>query len=543
MPLRTPRLGGDADATGKAEPRSEDGETLVPAVPPAPVSGPLLFLILVACTGGFLFGYDTGVVSGSMLEMKAAGSGLMEDGAALSPEQQEVIVSTTVATAAIGSVVSGIIQRMNVVGRRGAALLAALGFVVAAALMAAAQSFAALVVGRLLVGLAVGVASHTVPIYIAEVAPAAWRGALTAANSVMIVSGQVAASMVCCGYAYRDRHDGTLEGWRWMLGWGMAPALLMAAGLVLLPESPAWLLHGARSEERARQALIWLRSGSEARADVELQEMKKAGMDQGMLPGDSHASHALQRLCSKRVRSALVLGVGLQVLQQAMGINTIMYYSSSVLQMTQSEGGQCRSDSRDAQAASGASSAGSGAPHEAISSQDVQNICMSAPVAGSQLVGTIISMVLIDRVGRRPLLFGSLLTCAVALLALGAAFFPKDNVGWLALGGMCLYLVAFGSGAAPLPWVVNAEIYPQDVRGIGNGIAACANWVSNYIIAATFLDLTAALSTDRSCPEDNPDGAFWLYAAIAFAGLAWTWWVLPETQGKTLDEIDLLLST
>eukprot|EP00929_Paragymnodinium_shiwhaense_P053884 TRINITY_DN27013_c0_g1_i3.p1 TRINITY_DN27013_c0_g1~~TRINITY_DN27013_c0_g1_i3.p1 ORF type:complete len:347 (-),score=75.31 TRINITY_DN27013_c0_g1_i3:301-1341(-) len=209
-------------------------------------SCPPLFMIVLslnAALGGFLFGYDTGVVSGAMLQIRTAKEGLGN----LSALEQEIIVSSTIATAVLGSVISGEAQKRYCCGRRGAILQGSLWFIAGAVVMAFAQGVASLTAGRAIVGIAVGVMSHSVPLYISECAPAEMRGRLNTLNNMFIVLGQVSASLVCCYVA----SVGVPQGWRVMLGVGAAPAVILAAGFLVLPESPRYVLLANNSSDEA----------------------------------------------------------------------------------------------------------------------------------------------------------------------------------------------------------------------------------------------------------------------------------------------------
>mmetsp|Transcript_1798 Transcript_1798/g.4979 ORF Transcript_1798/g.4979 Transcript_1798/m.4979 type:complete len:517 (-) Transcript_1798:371-1921(-) len=491
------------------------------------VTPALILLVVVASLGGFLFGYDTGVVSGALIEMKVAGSGIKAGG--LTSQEQEVVVSSTVAAAAVGAGISGWLQRYPAFGRKTVIQLGTALFIVGAIIMALAFNLWSLVIGRIVVGVAVGIASQAVPVYVAEVSPAALRGTVGVVNSAMIVFGQVIASAVCCGYAHLDLSQDVVSSWRWMLGWGALPASLMLLGLFLLPESPRWLMQVRNDEAAARKAILWIRPISHD-AEGELHEIIE-GMEQERAAQRTLGGTSLwQRLCSRGVSRALRLGCMLMLLQQFMGINTIMYYSASILQMASGKGKSCDHGGNDALPT-------------ALSSGDVNNICWTVPIASSQLAGNFIGLALADRIGRKPLTLSSLVLAVGFLIALGFSFFPENDIGWLALLGMCAYLLSFGAGMSVMPWVVNAEIYPLDVRSTANSIATAVNWVSNYIVSATFLDLAEALSTDPACRQGHPDGAFWLYALIALGGFLYLLRVMPETRGKTLEEIDNLFSS
>ena len=558
-----------------ADTSSTSNTALLPSARCGAGGSSLLYLIVaVASIGGLLFGYDTGVVSGAMIKLTPYFG--------MNTVMVEATVSSTVALAALGALCSGPANRL--LGRRLVLIAAAVVFTAGAVLMALARTFAALLGGRMVVGLGVGVASATVPLYIAELAPPAQRGRLVAANNSCIVVGQVVAALV----------DGALsgvpEGWRWMLGLGGVPSALQLLGLLALPESPRWLVSVGR-EARARAVLLRLRSHVDSSSDAveqELEEIRSALEAERrapaepaprVAPSDAGATAAAADApapaaapaagkapggwCSRQaaevrevVRVAgrqLRLGCFLMVLQQFIGINTIMrdsalsigsrpkphsshamplyrYYSATILQ-------------------------------EAHVGTDSEVIWLAAPVAAAQLVGTLIGMALIDRLGRRTLVLASLVGVALSLAAEGAAFAVEGSycphnatevddggaaadgdgdVGgvcaasrWLSLVGMVIYLLAFGCGMSPVPWTVNAEIYPMGVRSTCLGVATAINWLSNLLVAATFLTLQEAVTKA---------GAFWLYAGVAVGGAGWLAYAMPETKGKTLEQIEALFN-
>lgn len=424
-------------------------------------------------------------------------------------------------------------------------MVGTLWFMVGSIVMALTPGVRVLLLGRVIVGVAVGLASHAVPLYIAEVAPPDLRGTLCAGNSVCIVLGQVSAGAVCCAYA-RAR---TMEGWRFMLGWGAPPAALMLLGFIFLPESPRWLLLCRNDVATARSELARIR-GDGVHVDEEIQHIQDsmrveheavrlADDPDGVGDATAEARPASApkgptRLCDRGVRRALVLGCGLQLLQQFCGINTLMYYSATILQMTR-EGG-----SEDSPGC-GVATADVPLKHlddDLFKPEHTHDICMTAVVSSAQLFGTVVGMFLIDIAGRRPLTLSSLFGISLSLILLGYSFFSSPPNGTLALTSMVMYLSSFGVGMNPMPWLINSEIYPLSVRSQAVGLSTACNWVANFVVAASFLHLSKALSTSAECPEDHPDGAFWLYGAIGFLGFAWLSRALPETKGKSLEEIE-----
>lgn len=525
----------------------------------------LSFLVGIACIGGFLFGYDTGVVSGAMI--------LIREDFDLSNGEHELVVSSTIAFAILGSLASGTLNRC--LGRRPVLIAGSVVFTVGALAMAVANSTGTLVIGRCIVGIGVGFSSTTVPLYIAELAPPEHRGFLVSLNNACIVIGQVVASLV----------DGLFStnpyGWRFMLGLGGVPSILQFFGLLFLPESPRWLVTQGRSEA-ARAVLLKLRTGRAQLGDeafesaveaeilemsqgVEVESIASPASKADVLPSDVPAHTEMQtgmhtemyskkadtcdETCSRTsdaasgagvaaltakesrgweaalrgggvslaelwaVRRQLRLGVGILVLQQLIGINTIMYYSASILK---------------------ASRIG----------DDQKVIWLSAGVASAQLVGCLVGMLLIDRLGRRQLVLLSLGGVVLTLVLEGTAFAITE---WscamaadicslsssLSLGAMALYLLSFGVGMAPVPWAISAEIYPMKVRSACIAIGTAGNWMANVLVAATFLSLQELVSRP---------GAFWVYGSFALVGFGWLGWCLPETKGKTLEQIQYLFS-
>ena len=482
----------------------------------------MIYLICIASVGGALFGYDTGVVSGAMIQIKSDSKSYPEvDGMNLSNLWQEVVVSCTTAGAALGCILCGTLN--DSLGRKPVNLMSALLFVASCAVMAAAPSLAVLVVGRTLVGVAIGFAATTVPMYLAEVAAPEERGRVVTVNNISIVGGQVVASLAACAFDVAK----TPHGWRYMLALGGVPGLVMFVGFLFLPESPRWLAGRGRVDE-ARACLTKIREGDVeeelALLVEELQEEQGKAFSVRVLWNDKGAMRALY------------LGCGLQILQQLAGINVIMYYSATILQNT-----------------SGNSDL---SPWDHV---NVLSTCLSSAVAFAQMAGNIIGLVLIERCGRKPLVLGSLCGVIVFLVALGGVFVVKPSQA-LAATMMCCYLLSFGIGMAPIPWVFNAEVYPLYARSFCMSLSTFCNWTASFAVSSSFLTLGEAISTDRKKPKDHPDSVFWLYALCCIVGFLLLkkympgmdtvsltvhslHTVLAETQGLTLEQVSQLFRT
>ncbi|WP_229927649.1 sugar porter family MFS transporter [Kitasatospora indigofera] len=433
--------------------------------------------VLIPSTGGLLFGYGTGGIAGVLP--------LIGEQYGLSAWTQGVVVSAALLGAALTAPVSG--RLTDRFGRRPVIAAAAAAFAAGTAVSAAAGGPAALVLGRFLVGLALGAISFAVPLYIAEIAPPARRGALVTLNQLMITIGLLLAYAV----SYALQSDGA---WRLMLAAGLAPALVLLVGMAGVPESPSWLESaGHRARARAAAAALGLPPAPERPAAAGPQGGGPQGggpQGDGRRGGGAGFREALAEAGPRRV----ALGLGIAVLVHLTGLNTAIYYAPTIL------------------AASG--------------------LTPSGGVLGAVLVGvcnvaaTVVTIALLDRGGRRPLMLGGLAAMAAAAAGIAATQWSGGHAGTTALL-LCGFIVAGAVGPAPVFWVFAAEIYPRRARGALMSLATAAHWAADFVVAATFLPLVKALSLG---------GAFALYGAVTLAaalGLA-RW--MPETKGISLDD-------
>lgn len=429
---------------------------------------------LISAIGGFLFGYDTGVISGALLIL--AGDYGFND------SQQELIVSMALIGAIVGSAVAGFTG--DKFGRKPVVCAAAIAFIIGSILMAAANGYGLLLFGRFVVGLGIGVASNTVPIYIAEISSPESRGALVTINVLFITTGQFVSYIVASIFAE------VWDGWRYMLGIGALPAIVqLIAMIVLVPETPRWLVSKGRSAEAA---VVLHQIRPSAPEDIIESELDEISMCLRIESG------GWRELLSADVRPALLVGISLQAFQQFVGINTVMYYSATILFMAGFE-------------------------------ERTWAILLSDLVALSNAIFTIVSILLIDRVGRRPLLLSTLVGVVLGLALLGAAFFVKaGNTGYLALGALIIYVAFFAVGMGPIPWAVNSEIYPLRIRAVANSVATTVNWISNLVVSMTFLTVSEGFTVA---------GTFWTYGVVAIIAWIFFFFKLPETKGKTMEQI------
>ena len=433
----------------------------------------------ITATGGLLFGYDTGVISGALLFIR-------QDFAPLSPFMEGIIVSTLLVGAVVGALSGGPLS--DRFGRRPTVLLAAIIFGLGALAVAFAPSVAFIVLGRFRLGLGVGLASMIVPLYIAEIAPADRRGSLVSLNQLMITIGILVSYIV--GVIFTP-----IEGWRYMFAVALIPALVLGIGMFTLPESPRWLFNQGRLE-KARAVLSRSRSEEELELEFrEMEEIKRAEEEQ------ERERVGYAELLSPYVIPALIIGLGLAIFQQITGINTVIYYAPTILQgVGFSEGGA---------------------------------IAATALGVGVVNVGfTILAVRIIDRAGRRPLLIIGLIGMVVSLALLGVVFATGGAggaAGLLATVCLGLYIASFAISLGPVFWLMISEIYPLNIRGKAMSVASLANWGSNWLVALTFPVLLATL---------GGAGSFWLFAALGVVAWFFVYFRVPETKGKTLEEIE-----
>ncbi|XP_076447705.1 proton myo-inositol cotransporter-like [Babylonia areolata] len=544
----------------------EDKRSTTPGGSQPKTTAYVVLLAAFAAIGGFLFGYDTGVVSGAML--------LLKDEFSLSSLEQEMVVSVTIGAAFVAALFGGFMS--DQFGRKICTISASIVFTAGAVVLGVAQNVVMLIVGRLTLGLGIGIASMTVPVYIAEVAPPHLRGRLLTINVLFITGGQFVASLLDGAFSYLKK-----DGWRYMLGLAGVPSFIQLIGFLFLPESPRFLMKKGK-EEQARQVLVAVRGTKDV--EEEVQEIRENCRQDEEATRHSQGPTILLMLRSSNMRRALVVGCGLQLFQQLSGINTVMYYSASIIKM-----------------------AGVTNQHTAI--------WLAAMTAGVNFVFTLVGVWLVERIGRKPLLLSSLagVVLSLAVLAVGfqlnafnsppitfnetldnstcfsysscesciedkgCGFCYPDTSGdpangscvavahddaysqagrcsansttlpgmvwayeycptpysWIAIFGLALYLMFFAPGMGPMPWTINAEIYPMWARSTGNSMSAATNWIANLLVSMTFLTLTETLTKY---------GTYWLFVGIATLGFVFLLCLLPETKGKKLEDVEELFA-
>jgi len=399
----------------------------------------------------------------------------------LSATLEEIVVSSVLVGAVAGATIGGALTGRF--GRRKMIILAGIIFTASALGTALAPTVGWLIAARVVSGIGIGIASFISPMYIAELVPAKVRGSLVAVNMLAITSGIVVAYMV--DYAFSSS-----GAWRYMFGLAAIPSIGLIIGMWRLPDSPRWLISKAKVDE-AKQILERARTVSDV--SPEISDIQKSMEKQGV--------GGMKGLFQPSLRMPLIVGLGLAVFQQITGINTVIYYAPTIFKF-----------------------AGISATGPAI-------------LAGAGLTMVmwlfhVLAIFLLDRVGRRPLLLVGVAGQIIGLAILGAAFQFQQLASfksYVAIGGLVIYVACFAFGLGPIFWLLISEIYPLKVRGAAMSAVTVTNWALNLVVAVTFLTLVGVL---------GHAGTFWLYGVIAIGAWVFFYFQVPETKGKTLEQIE-----
>lgn len=443
---------------------------------------------LAAALGGLLFGFDTGVISGAIEPLTARfGLGAFMKGWASGC----ALVGCALGVLAVG----GLADRL---GRKLPLLLSAVMFFASALGTALPGSIGAFIAFRIVGGLGIGIASIATPMYIAEIAPAQIRGRLVAVNQIAVVAGLAATAVINYFIArHGDQAWLVSTGWRWMFASGIIPSVLFGLFVLGIPESPRWLVEAGRDDEA--KAILSRVAGPDYMASA-FSEIQAACTRDRV----SHLS-----LLSPRIRRPLLIGIALAVLQQVTGINVFMYFGATIFRNLSSSTG--------------------------VDAGLLQQVVIN----GSSVLFTVIAIASVDQWGRRPLMLVGTAGMGAALAAMGAMAQwggnPAGNGTWM-LAFILVYIAAFGLSVGPVTWVLLVEILPNPVRGRALGLAAFFLWASDYLVTQTFTLF------------DAPEGwfvrqfhhafPFYLYGAFCLLLIGLVWRFVPETKGRSLEEIE-----
>ena len=451
----------------------------------------ILGLSFISALGGYLFGFDFAVISGALP--------FLQQQFGLNAYSQGLVTGSLALGAIMGCLIAGAFSDRY--GRRKGLLLAAAVFGLSSLAMALAPGRDFFICARCMAGLGVGMASMLSPMYIAEVSPAPLRGRMVAINQLTVVTGILITNIV----NYSLRHQGQ-EAWRWMFGLGVAPSALFFIGAWWLPESPRWLVQAGRVElavnllEKiggpvfAQETLVLVRRSVGLNSGSSRDGSSHAGSPRGGIAAlAGRPSHRYADVFQKAVLPAVLIGIGLAVFQQFCGINVVFNYTPRIFSSI-------------------------GVP------QDGQ-LLQTVFIGGVNLVFTLLAMLLVDKLGRKPLmLFGAgalavLYIIVARLLATGSA-----SVSWYLLATIGTYALSL----APVTWVLISEIFPNAVRAVATSVAVLSLWAAYFILVFSFPPLFDWLK----------DSTFYIYSGICILGFVFVLLFVKETRGRTLEEVE-----
>lgn len=440
-----------------------------------------VLVAFIAAFAGILFGFDTGVISGAIL--------FIRNQFHLSAQMNGLVTSAVLIGAFLGAIFSGHLS--DRFGRKSLLIADAIIFIFGTIITTIAPSIAIIIIGRIIVGVAIGIASYTAPLYISEISPPRYRGALVSLNQLAVTIGILIAYIIDYVCAVLLNHN---HAWRYMFLSGIVPAVILLLGVLFLPFSPRWLMF----------------KGYEQKAIKTLQKIRKSQkVVEGELARIRESLHkrkgSWRELLTPTVRPTLLIAGGLAIIQQVTGINTILYYAPTIFQI-------------------------SGFHHASVA------ILATMGVGVVFVLSTIIALPFIDNWGRRPLLFTGLFIMTVALFLLSWVFQIHEPTIFLAnLSVVCIFIYVFGFGISlgPVMWLMIAEVFPLRVRGLGSSVATAINWGSNWLVTISFLTLVQLF---------HQSGTFLIYAVVSLLSLIFIYFIVPETRGVSLETIEANLN-
>lgn len=432
-----------------------------------------VFTCILAALAGLMFGLDIGVISGAQK--------FIQEEFHVADSMIEWIVSIMMAGAAIGALSAAWMSAK--LGRKRSLILGAVLFVAGSVLCGMAWAPEVLIVGRLVLGIAIGIASFTAPLYLAEIAPERIRGAMISLYQLMITIGILVAFLSDTAFSYSGN-------WRWMLGIIAIPGGLFLIGVFFLPYSPRWLMMRGRKDE-AVEVLAKLRGNRDEIA-------KEIGDIEEQLKTPQRGVHMFFQ--NSNFRRSVGLGVLLQVMQQLTGMNVVMYYAPRIF--------------------------------ESMGYNTESQMWFTAAVGLVNVLATFIAIAFVDKLGRKPILYVGFVVMALGLGVVGTMMhlgIHTHGQQFFTVGMLLLFIVGFAMSAGPLIWTLCSEVQPLKGRDFGIGCSTFTNWAANWVVGVTFLSLLNGIGNA---------GTFWLYGAFNVVFIFLTLWLVPETKGVTLEEIE-----
>lgn len=429
----------------------------------------IIRISFISALGGYLFGFDFAVISGALP--------FLQQQFGLDAYWEGFATGSLALGAIIGCVIAG--NSADKFGRKKSLLVAAALFFISSLCMAFSANKGIFITSRFLAGIGVGMASMLSPMYIAEIAPAALRGRMVAINQLTIVIGILITNIV--NYSLRNLGD---DAWRWMFGLGTIPSGLFFIGALTLPESPRWLVNVARKDEALK---ILRKIGNDVFAETTLSSIQSSSK--------SEIKQGYSAVFKKAVLPAVLIGIGLAVFQQFCGINVVFNYTPRIF--------------------------------ESIGVSQDNQLLQTVFIGIVNLVFTLLAMLLVDKLGRKPLmLIGAAGLFFLYLIVVQMLNAGSTAVSWFLLSSIGVYAMSL----APVTWVLISEIFPNKIRGVATSVAVLSLWAAYFILVFTFPILFDKLG----------DKTFYIYSAVCLIGFVFIYFKVKETKGRTLEELEMV---
>ena len=438
----------------------------------------LLYVIAsVASLGGLLSGFDTGVISGALL--------FINDTWPLTTLEQGWVVSSALVGAVVGAAVNGVLA--DVYGRKKVIIATGTIFAIGSILCGFATSVSWLIAGRMILGLAIGMVNFVIPLYLSELSPQKVRGMLVSLYQLAITAGILFSYLINRIFALSEYN------WRWMLGAGLIPALILLIGISFLGDTPRWLISKKREDEAKE---IFKKIEPDEDADKHIEEIKST------LPKAVKVSQKKKKVFESWMLMPVSVGIIIMFIQICTGINTIIYYTATIFKA-------------------------------AGFTDTIGALYATIGVGFVNFAMTFVAIFFTDKVGRKPLLYAGLSGMTISLFALGASFYFKNTLGldlkWVSVGSIVTFIACFAFSLGPIAWILISEIMPLKIRGTAMSIATMSNFAFNFIIALIFPTLLETIGEAYT---------FWVFGFVGIFSLFYTYYYIPETKGRSLEQIE-----
>ena len=436
----------------------------------------LYIIAAVASLGGLLSGFDTGVISGALL--------CINDTWPLDRLTKGWVVSSALVGAVLGAAANGILA--DIYGRKKIIIATAVIFALGSILCGFATSVSWLIAGRMILGLAIGMVNFVVPLYLSEISPQKIRGMLVSLYQLAITAGILFSYLINRLFALSEYN------WRWMLGCGLIPALILIIGISFLGDTPRWLISKKREDEAKH---IFKKISPEIDIDRHIADIKSS------METPDNAKKTASNF-QPWMLTPLLIGIGMMFMQICTGINTIIYYTATIF-----------------------TAAGF--------TDTLSALYATIGVGFVNFFMTFVAILFTDKLGRKPLLYAGLSGMTASLLILGGSFYLTDilgpNLKWIAVGSVVIYIACFAFSLGPIGWIIISEIMPLKIRGLAMSICTMANFGFNFLIALTFPVLIEHIGEAYT---------FWIFGIVGIFSLWFTFRYIPETKGRSLEQIE-----